>query len=220
MIKPAVVFISLSIALLLGGAVAGGAGAASGTTGAGARSGGGPLDDVLKAFDRKDYAAAYRLVKPLAEKGSAKAQNLLGYMYQAGRGVGKDYAEAMKWYRKAAEQGDGEAQNNIGVMYEKGQGVWEDYAAAVEWYARAAEQGVPRAQNNLAIMYATGKGVAQDLFTAYIWFDIAASGFAASDPESRKQALENRDNVAYNLSVEQVEQAKKLSKEWKPVKGK
>jgi len=126
----------------------------------------------------------------------------------------------MKWYRKAAEQGDGEAQNNIGVMYENGQGVWEDYAAAVEWYARAAEQGVPRAQNNLAIMYATGKGVAQDLFTAYIWFDIAASGFAASDPESRKQALENRDNVAYNLSVEQVEQAKKLSKEWKPVKGK
>ncbi len=179
-----------------------------------------PLDEVAKAFERRDYAAAYRLAKPLAEKGSARAQNLLGYMYQAGQGVGKDFVEAMKWYRKAADQGDGEAQNNVGVMYENGQGVWEDHAAAVEWYARAAEQGVPRAQNNLAIMYATGKGVAQDLFTAYVWFNIAASGFRASDPESRKHALENRDNVAYNLSVEQVEQAKKVSAQWKPKKEK
>lgn len=201
--KPAVLTISIAFLLAVILAVDGGAA---------------PIDEVVKAFERKDYVAAHRLARPLAEKGSPRAQNLLGYMYQAGLGAAKDYGEAMKWYRKAADQGDGEAQNNLGVMYENGLGVWEDHAAAVDWYARAAEQGVARAQNNLAIMYATGKGVEQDLFTAYVWFNIAAYSFPASDTASRRQALENRDNVAYNMSIEQVDQAKKLSKEWKPKK--
>ena len=177
-----------------------------------------PLDDVVKAIEKNDYKTAYRLARPLAEKGSPKAQNLLGYMYQSGQGVGKDYAEALKWYRKAADQGDGEGQNNVGVMYENGQGVWEDPSEAVKWYARAAEQGIPRAQNNLAIMYAVGKGVAQDYLTAYVWFHLAASGFPASHQENRRQALENRDNVAYNLTLEQVDKAQKLAREWRPKK--
>ena len=177
-----------------------------------------PLDDVLKAIEKNDYKAAYRLTRPLAEKGSPKAQNLLGYMYQAGQGVGKDYAEALKWYRKAADQGDGEGQNNVGVMYENGQGVWEDHAEAVKWYARAAEQGVPRAQNNLGIMFAIGKGVTQDSVTAYVWFHLAASLFPASEKESRQQALENRDNIAYNMTLDQVDKAQKLAREWRPKK--
>ena len=178
-----------------------------------------PLDDVVKAFESNDYKTAYRLTRPLAEKGLPKAQNILGYMYQSGQGVGKDYAEALKWYRKAADQGDGEGQNNVGVMYENGQGVWEDPSEAVKWYARAAEQGIPRAQNNLGIMYAVGKGVPQDYVTAYVWFHLAASGFPASNKESRQQALENKDNVAYNLTLDQVAKAQKLAREWKPMKG-
>ncbi len=178
----------------------------------------GPIEDIVRAFDRGDYAAAYRLTKPLAEKGLPKAQNILGYMYQSGQGVGKDYGEAVKWYSKAADQGDGEGQNNLGVMYENGQGVWQDYSEAAKWYARAAEQGVPRAQNNLGIMYAVGKGVPQDFYSAYVWFAIAASRFADSDREVREQAVGNRDSAAYNMTLEQVAQAQKQVREWKPKK--
>ncbi len=133
------VVVSILIVLLLAGAMSGGAGAAGGAS-ASVGAGAGPLDDVLKAFERKDYAAAHRLVKPLAEKGSAKAQNLLGYMYQAGRGVGKDYAEAMNWYRKAAEQGNPDAMFNLGVMFESGQGMSQNHVLAHMWFNLAASR--------------------------------------------------------------------------------
>jgi len=58
-----------------------------------------------KAYGKKDYAAALKEFKPLAEQGDAIAQYNLGGMYQLGRGVPKDNKEAVKWFRLAAEQG-------------------------------------------------------------------------------------------------------------------
>jgi TPR repeat protein len=120
-----------------------------------------PLEEGRKAYERGDYATAFRLMKPLAEQGDATAQYNLGYMYRMGRGVPQDYAEAAKWFRKAAEQGEAIAQNSLGVMYEKGQGVPQDYVEAVKWYRKAAEQGEATAQSNLGFMYDQGQGVAQ-----------------------------------------------------------
>ncbi len=57
------------------------------------------------AYKRGDYATAYQELRPLAERGNARAQNSLGLMYRYGRGVRQDYGEAAKWYRKAAERG-------------------------------------------------------------------------------------------------------------------
>lgn len=47
----------------------------------------GPVEDATKAFRSGDYATAYKLVKPQAEKGNASAQLLLGFMYDEGKGV-------------------------------------------------------------------------------------------------------------------------------------
>jgi TPR repeat protein len=55
------------------------------------------------AYSRGDYAAALRLIRPLADKGNANAQHNLGALYVEGRGVPQNDAEAMKWYRLAAE---------------------------------------------------------------------------------------------------------------------
>ena len=57
------------------------------------------------AYKNKDYATALREWKPLAERGFAPAQSLVGLMYEKGRGVPQDYKTAVKWYRLAAEQG-------------------------------------------------------------------------------------------------------------------
>jgi TPR repeat protein len=178
----------------------------------------GPLEEIAKAFEQGDYATAYRLTKVQAEKGSAKAQNVLGYLYQSGQGVERDYAEALRWYMKAANQGDAEAQNNVGVMYENGHGVWQDYSEAANWYARAAKQGIPRAQNNLGILYAVGRGVPQDFATAYVWFHLAASLSPPSDQEYRLQAVGNRELAAEKLSPGQLAEALRLAQEWKPMK--
>jgi len=63
----------------------------------------------MAAHDRKDYATALKHFRALAEQGNAKAQNILGWMYNYGLGVTKDRAETVRWYRKAAEQGYAEA---------------------------------------------------------------------------------------------------------------
>ena len=58
----------------------------------------GPFDDAVAAYYSGDYAAALRLVRPLAEQGNPDAGGLLGEMYELGRGVPQDDSQAIKWY--------------------------------------------------------------------------------------------------------------------------
>ena len=52
--------------------------------------------DGKDALLKKDFKAALKKLKPLAEKRYAKAQNKLGVMYVSGQGVSQDYKEAFK----------------------------------------------------------------------------------------------------------------------------
>ena len=92
------------------------------------------FEDGLAAYQHGDYAAALRLLRPLAGQGNPQAQAYLGFMYIEGRGVPQDDAEAVKWLRLSAEQGYAEAQSNLGVMYAEGQGVPQDLEQALKWF--------------------------------------------------------------------------------------
>lgn len=129
-----------------------------------------------EAYKRGDYAAALKILWPLAAKGDAEAQNNLGLMYHRGHGIIKDRAEAAAWFRMAAEQGHQRAQYNLGLSYHKGDGVPQDPAAALKWFRQAAEQGNAKAQNNLAVMYYRGEGVPQNSVEAVKWWQKAAEG--------------------------------------------
>ena len=96
-----------------------------------------------------NYAQAAKYYRKAAEKGHAKAQDQLGWLYHYGSGVNKDYAEAVKWYRKSAEQGVANAQNQLGYMYEQGYGVGKDLSQARYWYGKAAAQGNANGKANL-----------------------------------------------------------------------
>jgi hypothetical protein len=98
----------------------------------------GPLEDGAAAYERKDYATALRLWRPLAGQGHARAQFHLGGMYDIGQGVPQDDAQAVAWYRKTADQGHADAQNNLGFMYGAGQGVPQDFVQAYLWSNLAA----------------------------------------------------------------------------------
>ena len=55
-----------------------------------------------------------------AEQGDADAQNVLGWMYDKGRGVEQDDIQAIFWYSKAAEQNHAIAQEyltNLGINW-------------------------------------------------------------------------------------------------------
>jgi TPR repeat protein len=176
----------------------------------------GPFEDATAAFNKGDYEAAMRLIRPLAEQGNVEAQFNLGVMYAQGKGVPQDYAQAAAWYRKAADQSDVRAQNNLGLMYDKGQGVPQDYAEAAAWYRKAADQGFAYAQHNLGALYRDGRGVPQDYVQAHMWLNLAAARFDASEKELRDRAAERRDQVAAKMTPAQIAEAQKLAREWKP----
>ncbi len=150
--------------------------------------------------------ALFDATKKDAESGDAKAQFVLGVMYQNGHGVAKDSAEAVKWYRLAADQGLADAQFVLGVMYHTGQGVPQDYAEAMKWYRLAADQGHPDAQFALGMMYYNGQVVPQDYAEAYAWSSVAAAGGLA-------EAAIRRDLTASKLTPEQLSQGQKRATE-------
>lgn len=92
------------------------------------------------AFRSGDYPSAVRKVGPAAERGNARAQAHLGFLYQYGRGVPQNYALAAFWYRRSAEQGNPVAQHLLGLMYDKGQGVPTDHVLAHMWLNLAASR--------------------------------------------------------------------------------
>ena len=129
-------------------------------------------------------------------------------------------------WRKAAERGDAEAQTNLGVCYCIGEvGFPQDYAEAVKWLRLAAEQGYARAQGVLGQCYKEGAGVKQDDVLAYMWFDIAMPRYEGAHKASMwfdsampryEGALSNKASLDRTMTPEQIAEAQKLSREWKP----
>jgi len=159
----------------------------------------------------KDMAEAARWYRMAAEQGDADAQSSLGVCYYKGEGVVKDASEAAKWWRKAAEKGYAAAQCNLGLCYAKGEGVPQDYAEALKWYRKAAEQGDSNSQCKLGIAFEDGKGVPQDYIESYKWYNLAAAG-------SETNASLFRSSLAEKMTPEQIAEAQRLSREFKPRK--
>jgi hypothetical protein len=172
-------------------------------------------DAAYAAYRKGDYATVLRLARPLAAEGDARAQSMLGLVYYRGRGMAQDHNEAVKWFRRAADQGDAAAQFNLGVMFSEGQGVPQDYAEAAKWYRLAADQGDAQAQYNLGLSYARGEAGQADNVSAYMWFNLAAAHFPASDTR-RSAAVTSRDLLANKMTPDQIAEAQKRAREWKP----
>ena len=90
----------------------------------------------------------------------------------------------------------------------------QDYAEAVKGYRKAADQGDAEAQLNLGVSYASGQGVPQDYVEAHKWSNLSAA--SATDKEIRDTATHNRDFIASKMTADQVAEAQKLAREWKP----
>ncbi len=101
-----------------------------------ARSGGGTLS-------RHVHNVSPTGIMRSAERGNARAQAMLGFMYEFGRRVPQDYVLAAKWYFRAAEQGEPHGQHLLGLLFDKGFGVPEDAIEAYKWLNLAAARVGP-----------------------------------------------------------------------------
>ena len=165
--------------------------------------------DYKEDLKKGDYKAVLREITPLAQKGDAEAQSILGTMYANGQGVPLNYEKAVAWIRKAAEQGFAEAQYNLGVMHDRGFGVPQNFREAAKWYEKAAEQGTAGAQYNLGLMYVEGQGVQQNYVQAYMWLSLAAV-------RGDQEAVKARDFITGKMTPAQIAEAQKLVSKWKP----
>jgi len=84
---------------------------------------------------KRDYAAAARLVRPLAQQGDANAQYILGVFYDNGLGVPQDRVEAYMWLSLAASQGRENAASirDLAARLMSGAQIEEAQRLAREW---------------------------------------------------------------------------------------
>ncbi len=75
------------------------------------------MKEADTAYGNKDYEKAFKLIKPLAERGDAEAQARLSVLYLNGRGVQKNCTQAVNWVEKSVAQNNAKGIAILGMMY-------------------------------------------------------------------------------------------------------
>jgi len=118
---------------------------------------------------------------------------------------------------RKAEEGNVDAQFDLARMYLMGEAIPLDYKEAFRWYRASAVQGNSRAQGSLGAMYQKGLGLPQDYIQAHMWYNLA---IANSELDKEKELwVKNRDFIAEKMTAEQIAEAQRLVREWKPKTG-
>ncbi len=100
------------------------------------------VEDAVTAMRIGDFAEAYCIMRPLAEKGDADAQYNIGWMYMNGYGLRVNDSLALEWWNKASDQGHVDANFSIGMLYSLGDGdVPKDSTKAIDYYLLAVKAG-------------------------------------------------------------------------------
>lgn len=142
-------------------------------------------------------------------QGDARYQ--LGLAYTFGHVVAKDETAGYRHFRSALNLFPDwpEGQFLVGYALHAGRGTAANQAEGIEWYKKAAAQGHALAQNNLGNAYWGGRGVERDLVEAYKWFEISAE-------RGNEYAPGNRSNLQRQLSENDLQEAVRRAKAWKP----
>lgn len=128
------------------------------------------LERGIKHYENKRYDKAFKLLKPLAQKGIARAQLYLGDCYVNGNGVVMDLEEAVKCYRDAADQELPEAQYRMFKCYRDGIGIELNTKNAAKFCRKAADAGLDEAMFDMGMLYVNGNGVEANAKSAFRWF--------------------------------------------------
>jgi len=167
-------------------------------------------------YDSGDWKHAMAELAPLAERGDAEAQFLVGAMLLDGSPeLAVDRAGALRWLTRAGEQGHPKAQYELFMAYSDRN---EQSKAALDWAARLAAQGrrldgIPREQAAvcaafLGQQYLRGWSVPRDAIQGRAWLVVAQSlgsaeakaGLAQLDPTLTPDDIARSEEQAKRLA--------------------
>lgn len=114
-------------------------------------------------------------IKAAANKGEAKAQNLLGHYYlTGGKGLTPNPDMAFYLFMQSANQKDAMGEFYVGMCYLYGDGTPKDEQKSFEYFKRSALQGNEEAQYWLGVAYEYGVGTSVDSNQAIEWYKKSA----------------------------------------------
>lgn len=193
------------------------------------------LNAALVAYEHRDFKKALRLLTPVATRGEAEAQFIVGRIHDLGLGTKKDLKKAEDWYRKAAKQGHPRAQHNLAIKLTSKEGNHDQeavtllrkaakggYAPAqfllgrnyswgdisLYWHRKAAYQGYAPAQMQLSDVYLVGARAKKDLVLALMWTILAKKSGHPGGGKSRSNILRKK------MTLKQIREAKRLADLW------
>ncbi|MPZ45282.1 MAG: hypothetical protein GEV05_18185 [Betaproteobacteria bacterium] len=160
----------------------------------------------------KDIAQAIESWRRSADEGHGPAMGALAVVYATGAGIDKDMTEAVRWAQLGAQKHDRRSQWVLGRAYLLGAGgLQRSTREFVSWTRRAALQGERAAQAALGRAYVDGLGVPQDYVHAHMWLNLAAA-------RGVDAAAKQRDEIAGRMTAEQIAEAQKLARAWRPAR--
>lgn len=149
--------------------------------------------------------------------GHTSAYVKLSWAYRIGDdGFPKDLTRAAHYMRLCAdgEDADGYCAFTLAGMHAEGEGLPRDHEEAARRMHDAAAREFDLAMYWLGEMYAAGRGVPKDPVLAYVWLNLWMSRSGHDSKDRFTQAW--LDRLETTLGAEQLREAQRLSREWKP----
>ena len=141
---------------------------------------GGECESDFYKLAREGSPEALAWLRQAAEQGNARAQVLLGRIYEEGDGaIEQDISQAVTYYWMAAQQNNTDATRSLGTMARH-----DDIAQAQALLHQAARQGNAEAMLQLGMMYAFSECVEADYPQAFAWL---RSAFENGEASARSQ---------------------------------
>lgn len=97
------------------------------------------INSIRQQVNSGNYSRG-RLLVLAAQQGNGNACNLLGWMFDNGKGVMRDSVKAREWFTSCASYSP-LASYNAGVIYAEGRGVKPDISIAVHYFEQAWKIG-------------------------------------------------------------------------------
>ena len=144
------------------------------------------IEKAQQLLGKQEFTKALNLAMPLAQKGDAAAQAVVGSLYfYTDKNSHHDPKKGLYWLRKSANNGNAVGQFRLGMnlvdlksTMNPGPKKEKLKKEAIKWFTASSEQGHAFAQMELGKIYMMGLlGVKRDRIKAIKWFKLASNRF-------------------------------------------
>lgn len=167
----------------------------------------------------KDAEKSYLWVSRAMEMGNPDARYFVAFAKEKGLGVAVDIPSALRLYEEGAAKGHPLSLMRMGYLHREGKLLPKDSKLAFQYWTKGAETGDPFLQTTLGFCYllqpeffpTAYPEMPKDDVEAYKWLTLAAAG-------GNPQAIKLREMAERRMSPADIDRAKSLAANFKPIK--